>query len=410
MPLFRHCKKIGEGSNIPSPYIMTILILILICGINLAPFLLPQLDIWHAQGIFSQIVILALFSASFIKSPVYREPKNIELGILHLWVGSLTAIICFISQTHGKYDITHFFPYFNFLCILILYKTIVQYLNRIDVEICLLAFKYMIIATLLMCVLQFFGTSQFFKLFYPGDRFHNNPVVGFIGNGTHLSGFLGMMVPVFLYFGKREDWLCLVLMGILLCFAGTSTGDPSISGWIVAIGIGIYWLYSLNKINLWHIVTGTIILIIGLTTFWDFISSLQIFNLNGRNGFILNYWPIIKEWFLTGAGPGTMNAIYKQTANPNVRHLHMEYIQFILEIGIIGLMCVIAVIRKAFIIRCKDKQMLTVKCIFLGFCLSACFNYPMHLWLPAIYAAIAYGLFMVLHRGDSHARINPQAN
>ena len=378
---------------------MTYLIAILLVGINIAPFIFPQLDIWHAQGIFTQTAILILFSASLLKSPNFIEPKNKELGLLHLWVGLQTAWICFVSQTNHKYDITHFFPYFNFLCLVILYRIIVQYLNRENIELCMVFLKYAIVANLLVSVLQFLGASQFFELFYPTDGFHNNPINGFIGNGTHLSGFLAMMIPVFLYFGKREDYLCLVLMGVLLCLSGTSTNEPSISGWIVGGALISLWIAYIKNISVWYMLAG----VVGLVILVSFIFP-QFISVNGRTGFWSYYFPIIKKWFVTGTGLGTMNGIYKESANPNVRHLHMEYFQFILEIGIIGVVLGLNLIKKFWEIQVEDKLGLSLKLIFIGFCISACFNYPAHLWLVSTYAVFSYAAVMVLKRGDNYAR------
>ena len=379
---------------------MTYLLAILIVGINASPLILPQLDIWHVQGIWTQVCILVLFSATFFKSQNFIEPKNKELGLLHLWIGLQTAFICFIAQSKGKYDITHFLPYFNFLCLIILYRVIVQYLNRQSVEFCIVFIRYSMIATLFVSGLQFMGASQFFKMFPNMDGSHiNNPIVGFIGNGAHLSGFMAMMIPVFLYFGKREDYLCLVLMAILLGLSGALTGDPSISGWLIAGFVVSYWMFHVKRISIWLIIGG----LVSITGIVLFINPHNFFSFSGRTGFWSYYTPMIKHWFVTGAGLGTMNIVHKESAFPQVRHLHMEYLQFILEIGIIGVMLGINLIKKFWETEAKDNLAFTLKLIFLAFCLSACFNYPAHLWLPSLYAVIAYSFFMVLKRGESHA-------
>lgn len=395
-----------ESKTLHPPRTMTYILIVLICGINLAPFVLPQLDIWHAQGIFTQVCVLVLFSFSLSFPAKYKSPENKELGLLHLWVGLLTAFICMIAQMKGVYDITHFFPYFNFLCILILYKSIVQYLNIEDVEKLLKFIKYSLVATLIISVLQFLGCSQFFQLVAPNDMAHNNPVNGFIGNGTHLSGFLAMMIPVFLYFGKREDYLCLVLMGILLCFASTSTGEAAINGPVIAAVLVGLWILQVKRSLLW-VYFGALIGITGLVyALLDHKDLIKFLSYSGRQHIYQAWWPYIKQFFVTGAGPGTMNALYKHTALPEVRHFHMEYVQFVLEIGVIGLALIVALVKKFFETVSKDKQMFSLKLIVVGFLISCCFNYPAHLWLSATYAAIAYSLFMVLKRGAQNLYVN----
>lgn len=385
----------GGDVKVPSPIKMTYLIIILLVGINAAPFLFPQLDIWHAQGIWTQVCILVLFSTTFLIQPKFKEPQNIPLGLLHLWVGLQTAFICFIAQTNHKYDITHFFPYFNFLCCVILYKIVVQYLNRQNIEFCLLFIRYSLIATLFISVFQYFGASQLFQVFGKVNNNMASGVVGFIGNGTHLSGFLAMMIPVFLYYGKREDWLCLILMGILLTITGTEVGNPAISGWVVGGAILSYWSIVNKKISIYILLGISIIIgIIGYKLYPNF------FSYNGRIEVWSSYLPLIKSWFVTGAGLGTMNAIYLDSPNPSMRHLHMEYIQFLLEIGIIGVILGINLIKDVWCTKINDNLAFHVKLIFIGFCLSACFNYPAHLWLSAVYAVFAYGAFMVIKRGE----------
>jgi hypothetical protein len=98
--------------------------------------------------------------------------------------------------------------------------------------------------------------------------------------------------------------------------------------------------------------------------------------------------------------------LYQQTPLPNLRHFHMEYVQFLLEIGFIGLILIIAFIKKFLEIQSTSILMFAVKLIFIGFLISCCFNYPAHLWMTSVYACFAYAAFMVLKRGDTNARIN----
>src|SRR3990167_9867154 len=154
------------------------------------------------------------FAGSFIEKSKQRLISNWPLGCLILWVGLQTAYICWQSQIQGRYDVKHFFPYFNFICLLFLYQMIVQYLDKVKIEKILVSMKYVVIVTLFMCVLQKFGLSQFFDLLKDrpenigkGFQSLNNPVVGFLGNVTHLSGFLGSTIPLFLWKSKREDLL-----------------------------------------------------------------------------------------------------------------------------------------------------------------------------------------------------------
>lgn len=389
---------------------MTILLIITLCGINIAPFIFPQLDIWHAQGIWTQGCIGILFSLSFILKPKNKSFLNIELGILHLWIALFTGYICFTAQTHGKYDITHFFPYFNFLCLLMFYRIITEYLTEESLNVAIEIIRYFLIATLVLCVLQYFNMAQFFKLYQPDNQYFNNPVTGFIGNGTHLSGYLAMLSPIFLYRGKREDYLCLILMLIILCLTGTSTNDPSISGWVVLALVFSFWFFINNLITKKIIIIAACI-VTSVAVIAYINRDAHWFNLftssSGRTGFWLYYINYIKDYFITGAGLGSMNAIYKDSIYPNTRFLHMEYLQFLMEIGFIGLIAIIALIRKFFVISNVNKTAVLLKTIVFGFLVSCCFNFPAHLWLTSTTAMFCYAAYLTLYhqKRDTYARI-----
>ena len=77
-----------------------------------------------------------------------------------------------------------------------------------DLKKSLVWFKWSISITIIVCVLQWFKVSQFWELLeLKGHWWENNIVTGFIGNGTHLSAFLGMCVPLY-FIKKRELKVC----------------------------------------------------------------------------------------------------------------------------------------------------------------------------------------------------------
>lgn len=363
---------------------MIILLLILLGGVSFAPLLLPSLDIWHAQGIWVQGWLMVMFSWSFFEN----RCKNIPLGLLHLWVGLSTIFICYLWQVKGQYNVTTFFPYFNFLCLLILYRIIVQSLNINDIAKIVNIFKYVIIITILMCVLQILGLSQFFMLI-SSDWHFRNPVVGFIGNPTHLSGFLASTVPLFLLKPKRQDWVCLALLFIILCFTGTTPGEPSISGPIIVLFIAGY--YAKRKHFLIQYLFGLAVLC--LCAVW-FLPKV-FFTAGARVEIWKDYLPLFIKMPITGVGLGAVNKVYQMTSHPDARHLHMEYFQYALELGIVGLVLIGNVILD-FIKRPVIKDLdWALKASVFGFLISCCFNYPSHLWLPSIFAIFCYAALHV---------------
>ena len=370
------------------------LFVITICGVNLAPLMLPQLDMWHAQGLWVQTGILALFGWSFFESSDIKV-VNKPLGMLFCWIGLSTLFFCFVGQANNRYDTAHFFPFFNFLCMILLYTLTVRYLDDTKIEKILKYMRTMFIGTLFLCVLQYFGLSQFFDFLHKEEAdfglFRNNLVTGFIGNGTHLSGFLASCIPLLFLKWKRINWLYLGLTLLVLTQSGTSKNDPSISGFIVFICVVAFYLYhERRKAFWWCTVIGLTVGSCLILTFGESKEFLQLITPHGRIVIWKHYWQIFKILPLTGSGLGAVNLLYKEIVAFNARHLHLEYFHFLFELGIIGLGLILYVIKDFFRTKIHNKTELVLQCMVLGFCVSCCFNFPAHLWLPATYAMFAY--------------------
>jgi O-antigen ligase len=374
---------------------MEYLIYILIFAVNIFPFIFQKLDIWHAQGIGTQLLILIMLAWSFIEKPKNEEKRNIPLAIIIFWLGVLTWFICYKTQVTGKYEIQRFFPFFNFLCMVFLYRFIVQYLNRIKVIKVLIFLKWVIVATLLLSVLQRFGLAQSFQLFTPNNKFYNNIIVGFIGNGAHLAALLGMLAPVLFFRINRENILILILLFILITFfSGTGTNDVALSGILAGlVACGFVLFYRYRKAFYW--VLGFLVLSgILMVLFIDKDRLGIIFIDNGRFGLWKYYWNLAWKFFPFGTGLGTVNMIFTKTEIPSARHVHLEFLQILFEAGIIGLVAVMYFVHDL-AHKVTDSTGLIFKAVLLGFMVNCCFTYPMHLWLPATYATIAYGCLVV---------------
>jgi len=250
--------------------------------------------------------------------------------------------------------------------------------------------RYAVLATLGMCVLQRFHISQFFELLNFKQYFDLNLVTGFLGNGTHLSGFLGMCVPLFLWRFNREDKLALILLFLVLYNSGMMLNDPAISGFVVSGFILVYW----NKTSWWKV---GLLGLVGLgILFGAYRYYPQFLNMAGRDEIWKIYLPKVKPFALTGAGLGYVAGVYKSTPMPETKHLHFEYLQILVESGIIGLVLVINIIKVFFEKHAQGRTELTLKAMFLGFLISCCFAYPAHLWLPATWACFSYSAFTAL--------------
>jgi len=375
---------------------MFYIILTLLVGINIAPFIFHRLDIWHAQGLWVQLCLVIAFSCTFFEIPKPLKVKNIALGLLHLWVGIWTAYICYLSQIEGKYNVQNFFPYFNFLCLLIFYQVIVKYISKKQVYTILSFLRYTVIATLFMCVFQSFNIAQFFKLLGDSVEFNNNLVVGFIGNGTHLSGFLASCIPLFLIKINRENILALILLIIVLFHTGTSVGDPSVSGLIIALVIIAYYLCRRNKWFVHLFITIFFICLYFIIEHRELI-FYKVLNPQGRLELWGYYWKnFVNGSSITGHGLGRINQLYQLTPFPTARHVHLEYLQFMFELGVIGFVLIMNMIHKFFSPAKDDELQFILKLMVLGFCLSCLFNYPAHLWLPSSWAMAFYAFYYAI--------------
>lgn len=398
---------------------MYILILLLLIGISFVPLLTPLIAkdfyIWAVHGAFTQLMIALMFSYSFFEKPK-RVLPNKPLGLLHCWVTITTGILCFTvmyetqnfnyGQINSKmyYAVNAFGRCFNFLCIVILYKCIVDYITKAQILRILVLLKYVIVITLFTCFLQKIGYSQFFQLLTKHAT-HNNLIAGFLGNGTHLSGYLASCIPLFLWKGKREDWLCIIAMLIILCFTGTTLGDPAISGFIVFIGV---WLFFYKK-N-FKVLVPSLMLLAGAG--WYIFPKLppQFFAVHSRFEFFGKLIPQFRTIPVTGAGLGFVTGVgelYPVVVDIAVtggreklrlvsNHVHNEYLQYMVELGIIGLILILNLINRFIGDKAETREQLVLKSIVVGFLISCMFNYPAHLWIPSVWCIFAYASYNVL--------------
>jgi len=371
---------------------MVYFIIAILVGVNLAPFATPKLYLWLSQELFGHLSIMIAFAWSFFDKPKDNMVKNLPLTLFFIYLTINVACSNYSTFLLYKYNIVACSRYLNFICILVLYNIIIQYLNRDSIILILKYLKYTLIGTLLMCTLQKVGLSQFFELLYPHLEAHkNNLMVGFIGNPTHLSGFLASCIPLLLWKEKREDWLALILLSIVLCFAGETASDPAVSGPIIAVCL---WLYMNKTVTIRMI--STIILL--PTILYVIFNNLpdNVWSLNGRDTIWRIYWPYFKMRPVIGHGLGSVYVISNLTSMPSTKHLHMEYFHYAIELGIVGVVFIVNIIKDFFDVKARDKEELVLKGLFLGFCLSCCFNYPSHLWLPSLWACFAYASFIKL--------------
>lgn len=373
----------------------------ILVGVNVAPFFMANsifnLHIWLAQGAWTQTLVMTMFTLTFWQKPI-RDIRNIPLGVLHFWVGLTVAFICFKSQMGGRYNITTFLPYFNLLCGLIFYKCLTEYLTKEQFLKIVEILRYTVIATLIFSTMQVFTVFPFYKFLAATQWHRNNPVFGFIGNGTHLSGFLAMCISLFLIKVKRENVLAVILTFLLMCFTGTNRNDPAISGFIIALAV-LTFFYKKN----WQLLSTTYFLIfIGLIVFSSYFPK-DFFTDSGRFVAWKYWWNVfINTSPLWGIGLGSIGLIAPKTPYPQLFHMHLEYFHYAIEIGIIGVFLIINVIVDFLNKTAESREQLALKSVVFGFLVSCLFTYPSHLWLVSFWAIFFYSAYMVINREESY--------
>ena len=347
---------------------------------------------WHAQGFWVQMMIMICFSWTFFEKPRYKLVNNLPLGLINLYVGLHVGYFVFVAGMARKYDTAHFFPYFNLICLLILYHIIIQYINKKQIVQILNILRYVIITTLIVTTLQIFRLTEFMEMLYDGDKFANNPAVGFLGNGTHLSGFLASCTPLFFWKFKREDIFALFLTLLILTYTGTASNDPAISGFII---FTLLWIYYFKK-N-FHIIVPTMLLL-PMFGYIAYRNMPPVFwNTSGRLPLWSNWIKVfmLKPW--TGIGLGGINLAY-MSKGLKVRHLHLEFFHYLVELGLPILILIVNLVKQIFGLKAENRLELTLKALVIGFLISCCFNFPSHLWLPSTWAMFFYAAFYALKR------------
>ena len=354
--------------------------LIIICFLpfaHLLSFATTKVDIWHAQGYFLQLGILVLYFLHLFK-------RSRPLSLLLLWAGLSTFYYwIYFHITLNQYPTFVFLPFFNFLCLVILYDLIIHYLNK---DIFLKLIKYLSFSVgliLIYCVLQKLNLDQFYKSLNPAVE--KDTVVGTIGNSMHLSHYLAIALPLFLIY-KGEIRKLLILFCLFAIFL---TG--SISGLFIALIVLIFYSFFERVFTLKEIaLLGLLAVLVFVFKFHNLKNILENLSSSGRIDIWKKYYLVFKERPITGWGLGVVNGLAQKKEFLGWRHLHLEIYHFAVELGLISVGLIIWGIIDYFKRLQKDKAGLIMASVFLGFLIASCFGYPCHIWLMASLGIISY--------------------
>lgn len=370
---------------------MNIILLILITVIPFSCLFLRIHDIWHSQGAFFQIGILCAFCYS-IFNPKGKNIKNLPITVFTCWVGLVTLYWWNVFLDKGTYNYSVLFPFLNFLCFVLLYNFIVNYLAKEDIERILKYLSYVIVLLCVYCILQIFDLDQFMQHFATTETAkYKDPLMGTIGNPTHLAGYLAMCLPILYYIRNRFTTIAIFLVWVIIILTG------SFSGLIGALAVTIF--YNLHhRIRFKH--EGFMYVIISiflLVAAWRMgLANLVVnyFNPSGRYEFWKSIYPLFKKHSIIGGGFGLVRSL-----PGGWEHAHQEFYQLAIEMGVIGLSLAIWCILDCFKRFERSKLHICLFSIFIAFLINCMINYPAHLYLTGVLGIFSYASLYAI-QGD----------
>ena len=286
----------------------------------------------------------------------------------------------------NQYNFIIFMPFFNFLCFVLLYKGITEYLNEVNIDRILRWFSYVIGIMAIYGILQWFNLDQFHKHF--NTKGIPDAVVGTIGNPVHFASWLAICLPILYYVKTPFRTLFITLTWIVLILTG------SLSGIGVAIVITLFYNSFFGRLKQ----CSLMLIILGL---WLFIGlCLKGFNWtlflsnSGRFEFWKSLYPIFAQSPIVGGGFGRVISL-----NNHWKHTHNEFYQIAIEGGLIGLgiaiWCIVEYFKK--FIRLERTKLSVCLCsMFVAFLTLSMANFTCHLYLISILAMFSYaGLFCI---------------
>ncbi len=353
------------------------LIILFFCLIPFGSFFFTKLDVWHGSGQFVQVGILILFCYSFFEKPKYSQ-VNKPLGAFLLWAGlSVSYWWVKVLLLTNNYPVKILLPFFNLLCLVLLYKLIVENLNKEGIDRIIKYFRYSLVLFLVYCGLQYFNLDEFLKSITGKDE-----IVGTIGNQGHLAGYLAIVQPI-LFKKKLTHILPLILLWIFIILSNSASG--------IAVGIAVilFSLFFYKKFSWFYSLVGCLFVAIPIVAikYPLFFADNQRFRIWGEA------YNLIKDKAVTGYSLGYFSALkIPAVGGGNFRHVHNEYLQVTLELGLVGLVLALWLIWDYFNRFKRDINDTSIKLasIFFGFCVLSLFSFPGHLWVVSTFALFSY--------------------
>lgn len=319
--------------------------------------------------------------------------KNKPLGILFGYIGTKTLWqFVEIHIAVKQAPILLFLPFYNFLCVILLFDIITTYCNKDFFYRFIKYFSISFLIILFYCLLQKLGLDQFYRSVDMAVKGNNREIVGIMGNPMHNAHFIAIGLPVLFFFKGWWRKLAISFALLIVVFTGTT------SGLVVSLAVLIFGQIFLRIFNKWEVSVAILFAI--LLAVFKIPHFHDIFNPSGRIAIWQGYYPIFNEKPIMGWGLGIINELAKQPKFLQWRHLHLEYFHFAVECGLIAVGIafwgIIDYFRRYHLVA-KDSTTVIMASVFLAFLLTALFGFPMHLWVLSILGIVSYSY---LYRGE----------
>lgn len=214
-------------------------------------------------------------------------------------------------------------------------------------------------------------------------------------NENHFSTMVFAMVPLTAYFylvRVRQPFAYLVVVAILVFYLFAVN---SRAGMAISLGLTFWCLFWFavqknqpRKLLMASIAVFTITAVAGAI-------STGILNLDGdlRKVFFSNTWTAAKDHWLTGSGLGTFVLVYPmyetsdQITNVYANHAHNDYLELLLETGILGILIVVAYVLMVLSGMYRSKLAQAAALAIFAILLHSLVDYPLRTMSMAIMLA-----------------------
>ena len=382
-------------SSLPSTF-YKLLFLVL----PLSIFIFPKLDLWVSAGLFFQLGIYGLFILSFLQRVGHPLPRNIPFYVLSIWLVLQTALVFHGSARQNFYNHLNIYAFLNYLTFLLFYRATCESISGSDVKRILCYMAYGVTFVCLYSLVQALNLDEFMDpLATDYDRstwYKADYLVGTLGNPSHLAGYLGICLPLF-YIREGKRWFILGCLAWLIIALSGST-----SGLITGISSTAFFaVFRRMKVFVPVIVGIAFFSVIFLFRGYDFRNAvIQYTNLSGR----IEVWKTVGDTWrkkpLLGHGLGYMRFMrLVDKTKTTWSHAHNEYLQGLLELGLIGVGLVLWCLWDYFRVyfsMVKSNEAVCLASMMTGFLANSMFNFPMHLWIISSLGMASYSLIYVL--------------